>query len=113
MKMVMWGHTKPVIPAPIQIEAEEEMEPSLLGHLHGARDLEQPDRNEEPAGQVDDGVHAGMAVTDHEEAEDHGKDAPDEIPAPHLLELRAQRVANGHIVVGELIGHGHDFPLGE
>ena len=113
MKIVMWGQTNPATPAPIQMTPKTRWSHRCLATRGGADDLEQTDGDEEPAGQIDDGVHAGVAVADHEESEDHGQDAPDEVPAPHLLELRAHRIADGNIVVGELIGHGHDFPLGE
>ena len=91
--------------------AEDEMRPALAGHAEAADDLEEAAGDEEPTGQVDDGVHAGVPVADHEEAEDHGDDAPGQVPAPHLLELRADDVADRDVVVGEYIGHG--IPLGE
>ena len=76
-----------------------------------ADELEEPAGDEEAAGQVDDGVHAGVAVADHEEAEDHGDDAAGQVPAPHLLELRADGIADGDLVVCEYVRHEH--PPGE
>src|SRR3984885_1993385 len=91
--------------------AKNEKWPALAGRPQSADDLKEPDGDEEPAGQVDDGVDAGVPVADHEEAEDHGDDAPAQVPAPHLLELRADDIADRDLVVCQYVRHG--FPLGE
>ena len=100
-KMVMWGHTKPTMPAPTQMTPEDEVQPPLARHPERAEDLEDPDGDEEAAGEVDDGVHGGVPVADDEEAEDDRDDAAGQVPAPHLLECRADGVADGDVVVGQ------------
>ena len=103
MKIVMWGQTKPTMPAPTQMSPKTRCSQRWRAIRIDADDLEDADRDEEAAGQVDDRVHAGVPVADDEEAEDHGDDAPGQVPAPHLLELRADDVADGDVVVGQYV----------
>jgi len=92
-------------------QPEDEMQPALPGHPHRADDLEQADRNEEPAGEVDDRIHAGVPVTDDEEPEDDGNDPAHQVPAPHLLELLTDDVTDRDVVLCQYVRH--DNLLGE
>ena len=92
-------------------DAEDDQRPALARRPEAADELEQPTGDEEATGQVDDGVDAGVPVADDEEAEDHGDDAAGQVPAPHLLELRADDIADRDLVVCEYVRHG--IPLGE
>ena len=93
-------------------DAEDEMQPALAGDAERPDELEESPGDEEAAGEVDDGVDAGVPVTDHEEAEDHGDDPPGQVPTPHLLERRGDGITDRDVVLGECYV-GHEFPLGE